>query len=183
MSGNTSTTQRPESRGSTGPKPSIPGRVFAMSRAKASQSVELIQGKCVLKGRLLDVLFDSGVMHSFVSVDCMKCLGLYVAELLCNVVVTTPMDWLAANHVLLGCREKTLIFGTSKSKISRLLSQGVWENTVYAKAFMVMFSLEVESGVESKYIIVVKDFLEVFPKDVLELSPERKIEFTIDLIP
>ncbi|XP_027357468.1 ATP-dependent RNA helicase glh-1-like [Abrus precatorius] len=45
-SGSTSSAQRPKSRGSTGPstgpKPSISGRVFAMSRAEASQSEELI---------------------------------------------------------------------------------------------------------------------------------------------
>ncbi|XP_027364431.1 uncharacterized protein LOC113871537 [Abrus precatorius] len=90
-----STAQRLELRGSTGPstgqKPSIPGRVFAMSGAEASQSEEMIRGKCIIKGRLLDVLFDSGVMHSFISVDCMKSLNLYVTELSCNVVVTTPI--------------------------------------------------------------------------------------------
>ncbi|XP_027337209.1 uncharacterized protein LOC113850883 [Abrus precatorius] len=92
--GSASVAQRPESRGSTGPstgqKPSIPGRVFAMSEAEASQSEELIRGKCIIKGRLLDVLFDSSATHSFISVDCMKSLGLYVTELPCNVMATTP---------------------------------------------------------------------------------------------
>ncbi|XP_027342569.1 uncharacterized protein LOC113855220 [Abrus precatorius] len=87
-----SATQRPESRGSTGQKPSIPGRVFAMSRAEASQSEELIRGKCVIKGRLLNVLFHLGATHSFISVDCVKSLNLYVMELPCNVVVTIPMS-------------------------------------------------------------------------------------------
>ncbi|XP_027348078.1 uncharacterized protein LOC113859530 [Abrus precatorius] len=97
--------------------------------------------------------------------------------------VILGMDWLAGNHVLLDCREKTLIFGASMLKILRLLSQSAWENTVNAKAFMVMFSMEAESVVETEYIPVVRDFLEVFPKDVYELLPEREIEFTIDLIP
>ncbi|XP_027368342.1 uncharacterized protein LOC113874306 [Abrus precatorius] len=216
-----STNQWPESRGSTGlsarpcigPKPCIPMRVFAMSGVEASQSEELIEGKCVIKGRLLDVLYDLGAMHSFVSVKCVKSLGLYVIELLCNVVVTTPrskpvatswvclgcfimvhgrefemdliclslsqldvilgMDWLAANHVLLDCREKTLIFNALMTEIPRLLSQGAWENTVSTKAFMVMFSLEAESGMEPEYIPVVRDFLEVLLKDVSELLPKR----------
>ncbi|XP_027337124.1 uncharacterized protein LOC113850781 [Abrus precatorius] len=46
-SGSASTTQRPESRGSTrpstGPKPSIPGKVFVTSGAEASQYEELIR--------------------------------------------------------------------------------------------------------------------------------------------
>ncbi|XP_027338061.1 uncharacterized protein LOC113851999 [Abrus precatorius] len=83
----TSTAQRPELRGSTGQKSSIPGRVFAISGAEASQ--------------LLNVLFYSGATYSFVSVDCVKSLNLYITELLCNVVVTTPtsnlvmMSWYA----------------------------------------------------------------------------------------
>ncbi|XP_027348076.1 uncharacterized protein LOC113871635 [Abrus precatorius] len=164
-SGSASVAQRPESRGSTGlgtgQKPSIPARVFAMSGAEASQSEELIRGKCI-KDRLLDVLFDSGATHSFISVDCVKSLNLYVTELPCNVVVTTltgkpvvtsrvclgcammvhgrefevdliclplsqlnvilGMDWLTANHVLLDCREKTLIFGATMTEVPRLIS-------------------------------------------------------------
>ncbi|XP_027361301.1 uncharacterized protein LOC113869258 [Abrus precatorius] len=131
----------------------------------------------------------SGVTHSFVSLDCVKSLGLYVTELSCNVVVTTlrlevilGMDWQAANHVLLDCREKTLIYSASMLEILRLLSQGVWENTVNAMAFMVMFSMEAKSVVELEYIPVVRDFLEVFPENVLELPPKREIKFAIDLI-
>ncbi|XP_027357454.1 uncharacterized protein LOC113866855 [Abrus precatorius] len=150
-------------------------------------------------------------------------LNLYVIELPCNVVVTTPtskpvvmswvclgcammihgrefevdliylplsqldvileMDCLAANHVLLDCREKTLIFSETMTEVLRLMSQGAWKNMVNAKAFMIMFSMEAESVVESKYIPVVRDFLEVFPKDIYGLPPEREIEFAIDLIP
>ncbi|XP_027338092.1 uncharacterized protein LOC113852031 [Abrus precatorius] len=165
-SGSANIAQRPESRRSTGPsrgpKPSIPGRVFAMSGAEALQSDELIRSKCIIKGRLLDVLFDLDATHSFISVDCMKSLDLYVTELSCNVVVTTPtgkpvvtswvclgcsimvharefevdficlslsqldvilgMDWLAANHVLLDYREKTLIFGATMVEVPRLMS-------------------------------------------------------------
>ncbi|XP_027343084.1 uncharacterized protein LOC113855653 [Abrus precatorius] len=111
-------------------------------------------------------------------------LKLHVTELPYNVVVTTPtgMDWLVANHVLLDCREKTLIFGATMAKVLRLMSQGAWENTVSTKAFMVMFSIETKSVVELEYIPVVSDFLEVFSEEVSELPPEREIEFTIDLI-
>ncbi|XP_027351166.1 uncharacterized protein LOC113862276 [Abrus precatorius] len=224
--GSTSAAKRPKSRGSTGPstgqKSSIPGRVFAMSGAQASQSEELIRGKCIIKGRLLDVLFDSGAMHSFISVDCVKSLNLYVTKLPCNVVVTTRtgklvvtlcvclgcammvhgrefevdliclplsqldvivgMNWLAANHVLLDCRAKTLIFDATMIEVPRLMSHSAWESMVNAKTFMVMFSMEAESAVEAEYIPVVRDFLEVFPEDISELPPEREIEFVIDLI-
>ncbi|XP_027351202.1 uncharacterized protein LOC113862311 [Abrus precatorius] len=96
--------------------------------------------------------------------------------------VILEMDWLAANHVLLDCREKTLIFGATMAKVPRLMSQGAWGNIVNAKAFSIMFSVEAKSVVEPKYIPVVTDFLEVFPEDVSKLPPEREIEFAIDLI-
>ncbi|XP_027368288.1 uncharacterized protein LOC113874256 [Abrus precatorius] len=97
--------------------------------------------------------------------------------------VILGIDWLAINHVSLDCREKTLIFGASMSEVPRLLSHGAWENTVEAKAFMVMFSMEAESAMEPECIPVVKEFLEVFLEDVSELPPEKEIEFAIDVIP
>ncbi|XP_027362449.1 uncharacterized protein LOC113870051 [Abrus precatorius] len=109
-SGSASAAQRLESRGSIGSgpsmgqKPSIPERVFTMSGAKASQSEELIRGKYIIKSRLLDVLFDSGATHSFIFVNCMKSLNLYVPELPCNVVVTTPTGKpVVTSWVCLGC--------------------------------------------------------------------------------
>ncbi|XP_027368664.1 uncharacterized protein LOC113874648 [Abrus precatorius] len=211
-SGSASASQRSESRESIGPstgqKLSFPSRVFAM-----------IRGKCIIKGRLLNVLFDSGAMDSSISMDCVKNLNLYVTELPCNVVVTTPMgkptvtswvclgcaimvhsrefevdliclplsqldvilemDWLAVNHVLLDCRKKTLIFGATMTEVPKLMSQGAWENIVNAKAFMVMFSMETKSVVEPEYILMVRDFLEIFPEDVSELPPEKEIESVI----
>ena len=32
-------------------------------------------------------------------------------------------------------------------------------------------------------IIVVRDFLEVFPKEIPNLPPQREVEFSIDLVP
>ncbi|XP_027338032.1 uncharacterized protein LOC113851961 [Abrus precatorius] len=89
-SGSMSVEQRPESRASTGTKPNVKGKVFAMSGAEASKSEELIRGKCIIKDRLVDVLFDSGATISFISVDCMRCLELPVSKLSCDVIVSTP---------------------------------------------------------------------------------------------
>ncbi|XP_027357212.1 uncharacterized protein LOC113866592 [Abrus precatorius] len=189
-SGSTSSAQRPESRRSTGPstglKPSILRRVFAMSRAKASHlNLYITELPCNV---VVTTSTGKPVVTSWV------CLGYAImvhgrkfeVDLIClplsQLDVILGMDWLAANHVLLDCREKTLIFGASMLEVSRLLSHGAWENAVEAKAFMVMFSMEAESVVELECIPVVREFLEVFPKDVSELPPEREIEFTIDLI-
>ncbi|XP_027364515.1 uncharacterized protein LOC113871618 [Abrus precatorius] len=187
-SGSMSVEQRPKSRASTGTKPNVKGKVFAMSGAEASKSEELIRGKCIIKDRLIDVLFDSGATHSFISVDCMRCLELPVSELSCDVIVSTPTGKpVATSSVCLGCpvmvHEKVLIFGTKVSESAKLLGPDPLENVMSAKAFMVLFSIETEKEMKPEYIPVVRDFLEVFPDDVTKLPPEREIEFTIDLIP
>ncbi|XP_027357196.1 uncharacterized protein LOC113866572 [Abrus precatorius] len=192
--GSTSTTQRPESRGSTGSsmgqKPSIPRRVFTISGADASQFEELIRDKLTELPCNVVVTTPTGkpVVTSWVYLECAMMVHgrKFEVDLIClpllQLDVILGIYWLAANHVLLDCREKTLIFGATTTEVPRLMSQGAWENTVNANAFMVMFSMEIESVVEPEYISVVRDFLEVFPEDVSELPPEREIEFAIELI-
>jgi len=43
--------------------------------------------------------------------------------------------------------------------------------------------MEIKEEVELKNIAVVQNFLEVFPNDIPGLPPNRKIEFSIDLMP
>ncbi|XP_027337039.1 uncharacterized protein LOC113850671 [Abrus precatorius] len=223
ISGSASGSNQPASRASSKVKPSVQGKVFAVSRSQASKSDELIRGKCIINDRLCDVLFDSGATHSFVSMDCVNCIGLPISSLLCNVIVSTPtaksvvtssvclacsimihgrnfcvdliclplslldvilgMDWLSSNCLLLDCKEKALIFGDNTPRNSRLLYMGETRNIVETKAFMVLFFVEIDKIMKAEYIPLVQYFLEVFPKDVIELPPKREIEFTIDLIP
>ena len=131
-------------------KPRAAGRVFAISRAEASQSGSLVKGICFILGTQLSVLFDSRANHFFIYVDCVKKLKLSVCELDVELVVSTPikgiiiissvctkcpviidgrkykinmicihmkdlevilgMNWLSANHILIDCGEKKLIF-------------------------------------------------------------------------
>ncbi|XP_027342998.1 uncharacterized protein LOC113855558 [Abrus precatorius] len=152
-SGSISVEQRPESRASTGIKPNVKGKVFAMSGAEASKSEELI--------RELPV--------SELSCDV--------------IVSTTTGKPVATSSVCLGCPVmKVLIFGTKVSESAKLLGPDPLENVMSAKAFMVLFSIETEKEMKPEYIPVVRDFFEVFPDDVTKLPPEREIEFTIDLI-
>jgi hypothetical protein len=48
---------------------------------------------------------------------------------------------------------------------------------------MILFNLEVETKVSINDLPVVREFFYVFPEDLFGLSPERDIEFTIDLVP
>ncbi|XP_027368276.1 uncharacterized protein LOC113874243 [Abrus precatorius] len=91
------------SRTSVG-RPSTRGRVFTMSGAEVAQSENLIQGTCILNGTSLNVLFDSGATHSFISESCVRRLKLHVLVMKCNIVVSTPTNNpVTASHVCLHC--------------------------------------------------------------------------------
>jgi len=124
--------------------------VYAVTGAEVDESGNLIIGSCVIAGRSLHVLFDSGPTHSFVSKSRVVKLGLLVKELRYDLVVSTPasglvktstvcvrckievegrkyrvnliclplvgldvilgMDWLSANHILIDCNERKVLF-------------------------------------------------------------------------
>jgi len=66
-----------------------------MTGAEAAGSGNLVMGSCTITDMLCCVLYDSGAIHSFVSDDCVKRLGLPVCELQCELTVST----LASNLV------------------------------------------------------------------------------------
>ena len=80
--------------------------------------------------------------------------------------VVLGMDWLSSNHVLLNCKNKTLIFGAC--------AQGIPRSS----------SLEISHMSESCIgeMPIVYEFPQVFPEDVTELPPKRELEFSIDLV-
>jgi len=76
----------------SGGRPKVPSRVFAMSGSEAAASDDLIQGKCLIADKLLDLLYDSGAMHLFISHACVERLGLSATELPYDMVVSTPTN-------------------------------------------------------------------------------------------
>ena len=51
------------------------------------------------------------------------------------------------------------------------------------EVFMILASIKAKSKAATRELSVVCDFLEVFPDDASNLSQEREVEFTIDLVP
>ena len=64
--------------------------MYAVTGAEVAGSGNLIIGSCVIAGRSLHVLFDSGATHSFVSESRVVELGLPVKEFQYDLVVSTP---------------------------------------------------------------------------------------------
>nr|KYP35134.1 hypothetical protein KK1_043846 [Cajanus cajan] len=89
-----------------GPKPRPPttGRVYTMTGTEAAQNNDLIQGTCFIKGKTLNVLYDSGATHSFISNYCVQHLQLSVSSLETNLIVSTPTnESIIAHKVCLDC--------------------------------------------------------------------------------
>ncbi|GJU57815.1 putative reverse transcriptase domain-containing protein [Tanacetum coccineum] len=86
------------------------------------------------------------------------------------------MDWLSQNKAVIVCHEKVVEIPLIGGEVLRV--QG--ERTLgVAKALMNAKVDEPKVG----DISVVRDFVDVFPKDLSGLPPQRQVEFRIDLIP
>jgi len=71
-----------------------------MTGAEAARSGNLIIVSCVIVGRSLHVLYDSGATHSFVSESKVVELGLLVRELQYDLVVSTPASRLVRTSIV-----------------------------------------------------------------------------------
>ena len=63
-----------------------------MDAEEAVQSEELIQGTCEVNSRTLNVLYDLGATHSFISRNCVTTLQLPVFEMPSDLLVSTPTN-------------------------------------------------------------------------------------------
>ncbi|GJS99729.1 putative reverse transcriptase domain-containing protein [Tanacetum coccineum] len=113
------------------------------------------------------------------------------------------MDWLRRCHAVIVCDEKliqvpygneTLTFCGNKSsngRESRLIGISCSKAQEYmakgCQVFLAQISAKKEEdkseGKQIKDVPIVRDFSEVFPKDLPGLPPARPVEFQIDLIP
>jgi len=75
-----------------------------MTGAKATENHDLIQGMCFIKDKTLNVLYDLGATHSFISNYCVQHLNLSISFLKTSLDVSTPTnDSVVTNRVCLDC--------------------------------------------------------------------------------
>ena len=85
-------------------RPATTGRVYTLSGVETAQNHDLIQGTCFIKGKTLNVLYDSGATHSFISNDRVKDLKLPISSLDTNLIISTPTSKsVITNQVCLDC--------------------------------------------------------------------------------
>ncbi|RDX93855.1 hypothetical protein CR513_23827, partial [Mucuna pruriens] len=143
--------------------PRSPARVFALSNTEVSELENMVQD-----------MLDRDFLVDLV------CLPL--SQL--NIILS--MDWLLVNHVLINCLDKIVVFGTlvmgrdDRFKTVKHAKAFLKEN---AQAYMMLSSLKVEKNIVMSDVLVVSEFLEVFPEDVSSLPPKRETKFSVDLVP
>jgi len=122
---------------------------------------------------------------------CAECLVIidgqrYKINMICiplkDLEVIYGMDWLSANHILIDCVRKKLIF--PKLEGVQVISAHQFEREIRegAEGFMLLACSIVTDKVQ-KDMFVVQEFMGVFPDEIPGLPPKREIEFAIDLIP
>nr|KYP61801.1 Transposon Ty3-G Gag-Pol polyprotein [Cajanus cajan] len=87
-----------------GDRPTTAGKVFALTRAEASTSSDLVKGKGRAASKDVMILFDSGASHSFISYACAAMLGVPVCDLGLRLLVSTPSSAsIVASELCVGC--------------------------------------------------------------------------------
>ncbi|GJW84010.1 putative reverse transcriptase domain-containing protein [Tanacetum coccineum] len=154
------------------------GRAFNVNvnAVEALQDPKVVTGTFYLNDHFATVLFDSGADFSFIFTEFATLLNVKPSIVKPGYVIEVVDDWLSQNKAVIVCHEKVVEIPLDCSWILRV--QG--ERTLgAAKALM---NAKVDEPKLSD-ISVVWDFVDVFPKDLSGLPPQRQVEFHIDLVP
>ncbi|GJY49098.1 putative reverse transcriptase domain-containing protein [Tanacetum coccineum] len=153
------------------------GRAYMLRNKNAHQDSNVVTGTFLLNQHLARVLFDSKADKSFISISLASMLNIppitidtfydikMADEIYFDVII--GMDWLSKYHARIICDEK-------------IIHIPIDGETLIIRA-QVMKKKSDEKRLED--ILVVREFPEVFPKDLPGLPPVRQVEFQIDLIP
>ncbi|RVW24900.1 Retrovirus-related Pol polyprotein from transposon 17.6 [Vitis vinifera] len=156
-------------------KPRAQGRVFAMTHRDAQATSDVVTSTLRIHTLFARALIDPGSTHSFVSVSFASLLASYHAYVDCfgkRVTFSIPgqPDFsFEGKHV-----DKPLDV-ISALQTSSLLRKGCQGFLAYV--------VNEENDLKLEDIPIVRDYLDVFPKDLPGLPPKREVEFTIDLAP
>jgi len=96
------------------------------------------------------------------------------------------MDWMLTFGANINCLTKSVTFSKPVEDVrGKLLTAEQVKKSLDGEAsvFMMFASLKESGKKEVGNFPVVQEFPEVFPDDIIDLPPEREVEFAIDLVP
>ncbi|KAA0059780.1 ty3-gypsy retrotransposon protein [Cucumis melo var. makuwa] len=144
------------------------GKVFATNKTEAERAGTVVTGTLPVLRHYALVLFDSGSSHSFISFAFVFHARLEIEPLHHVLSVSTPSGK-SANHASIDCSRKKVAFNPPSMANFKFKGEG-------------SRSLP-KVGVSLSSEPVVRDYLDVFPKELPGLPPHREIEFAIELEP
>ncbi|GJR36071.1 putative reverse transcriptase domain-containing protein [Tanacetum coccineum] len=160
------------------------GRVHVIGAEETRQNPNLMIGTFLLNGHYVSVLFDTGADRSFVSLEFRPLLH-QKSECLkesYTIEYANGHEY-EAREILLDCK---LNLTDKLFDIDLLLIELKSFDVYLEKECFAFLAHVVEKDPKVKLIqdiLVVRDYPEVFPKDLPGLPPPRQVEFQIDLIP
>nr|GFA01452.1 hypothetical protein [Tanacetum cinerariifolium] len=164
------------------------GRDFNVNAVGALQDPNIVTGTFSLNDHFATVLFVSGADFSFISIEFVYLINVNPSIVNPSYVIEIAYGKnVEVNRIIRDCKLELgnslftinlIPLGYRNFDVVRYL--GFKERTLgVAKALMNAKVDEPKVG----YIFAMQDFDDVFPKDLLRLSPQRQVEFRIDLIP
>ncbi|GJS87599.1 putative reverse transcriptase domain-containing protein [Tanacetum coccineum] len=158
------------------------GRAFSLRADEACQDPNIMTGTFTLNDHYATTLFDSGADYSFVFTTFIPLLDIepsdlgfsYEIEIASGQLV--EIDKLSNHKAGIIFHEKVVRIPLPDGKVLRVIGERPDKKVRH---------LVVAKAKEHKReeLVVVKDFLEVFPNDLSGLPPSREIKFHIELVP
>ncbi|GKB00562.1 reverse transcriptase domain-containing protein [Tanacetum coccineum] len=142
------------------------GRAYMLRDRNAHQDPNVVTGMFLLNQHLARVLFDSRADKSFVSISLASMLNIP------PITIDTFYDIEMADGNLL-----------SKYHAKILCDEKVVHIPIDGETLIIRVMEKKSDEKRLEDIPIVKEFLDVFPKDLPGLPPVRQVEFQIDLIP
>ncbi|XP_020967543.1 uncharacterized protein LOC107615450 [Arachis ipaensis] len=153
------------------------GRVFTVNAKDASKA-----------DLLMRVMTRSGCRQVRFKLEDRK----FVHDLICLPMIRLEMilgfDWLSKNRVLLDYFERTIRF-ILEGENGAVVATRYYLNSVMVhcsgkecQGYILLVANVLGDAQNLDQIPVVKEFPEVFPEDIREFSPQREIEFAIELV-
>ncbi|GJS77174.1 putative reverse transcriptase domain-containing protein [Tanacetum coccineum] len=181
------------------------GRAYMLRDRNAHQDPNVVTGMFLLNQHLARVLFDSGADKSFVSISLASMLNIppitidtfYNIEMADGNLVSTNTVIQGATLTLLNQPFKIdlmpiklgsfdVVIGMdclSKYHARIICDEKVIHIPLNGETLIIRVMEKKSDGKKLEDIPVVREFQEVFPKDLPGLPPIRQVEFQIDLIP
>nr|GEW18887.1 putative reverse transcriptase domain-containing protein [Tanacetum cinerariifolium] len=162
------------------------GRAYALGGRDASPDSNIITGTFLLNNRYAKILFDTGADRSFVSTTFSALIDIthttlenhYDVELADGKII-------GVNTIIHGC---TLNFMNHPFNIDLMhvpLAQGYLSKgcDVFLAHITTREAKDKSEGKRLEDVPIVRDFPEVFPKDLPGIPPARQVEFQINFVP